>query len=89
MFHNEAPTTTAPHSEILEFKTALSQKTTEMQVIAESNRKLTAKEINELHKELEKKVVRSKKSNEAHTKLKAEAKKLKNGILTNEEKILI
>ena len=86
MFHNEVPTTTAPHSEILEFKTALSQKTTEMQVIAESNRKLAAK-VNELHKELEKKVVRSKKGNEEHTKLKAEAKKLKNGILTYEEKI--
>ena len=74
------------HSEILELKTALSQKTTEMQVIAESNRKLAAK-VNELYKELEKKVVRSKKGNEEHTKLKAEAKILKNGILTYEEKI--
>ena len=87
MFHNEVPTTTAPHSEILKFKAALSQKTTEMQVIAESNRRLTA-EVNELHKELEKKVVRSKKGNEEHTKLKAEAKKLKNGIITYEEKII-
>ena len=86
LFDNEVPTTTAPHSEILELKTALSQETTEMQVIAESNRKLAAK-VNELYKELEKKVVRSKKGNEEHTKLKAEAKILKNGILTYEEKI--
>ena len=86
LFDNEVPTTTAPHSEILELKTALSQKTTEMQVVAESNRKLAAK-VNELYKELEKKVVRSKKGNEEHTKLKAEAKILKNGILTYEEKI--
>ena len=58
-----------------------------MQVIAESNRKLAAK-VNELHKELEKKVVRSKKGNEEHTKLKAEAKILKNGTLTHEAKII-
>ena len=45
IFDNEVPITTAL-SEILEVKTALSQKTTEMQVIAESNRKLTAKSIN-------------------------------------------
>ena len=32
--------------------------------------------------------MRSKKGNEEHTKLKAEAKKLKNGILTYEEKII-
>ena len=44
-------------------------------------------EVNELYKELEKKVVRSKKGNEEHTKLKADAKILKTGILTYEEKI--
>ena len=86
LFDNEVPTTTAPHSAVLSSRIPLSQKTTVMQVIAESNRKLAAK-VNERFKDLEKKVVRSKKGNEEHTKLKAEAKILKNGILTYEEQI--
>ena len=82
----EETTTTAQTYEIAELQTALSQKTTEMNVLVESNKKLT-KTINELHKELEKKNGRTKKGKEEYNKLQAKAKQLKNGILTYEDMI--
>ena len=57
---NESPTTVLRTNEIAKLQTAVDQKATQIDVLAETNRKLN-KEIHNLRTELEKKNARKKK----------------------------
>ena len=78
---NEILTSTLQTNEITELRTVLKQKEIEVEVLAETNRKLN-KRITDQHLELEKKNARSKKGKSEHEKLQAETKVLKTGIQT-------
>ena len=80
---NNAPTLET--NEIMELRTVIHHKETEVDVLAETNRKLS-KKVDELQKEIERKNSRSKRGKEGYTKLQDEAKILKNDIQNYEEK---
>ena len=73
-------------NEITELRTVLKQKEIEVEVLAETNRKLN-KRITDQHLELEKKNGRFKKGKSEHEKLQAETKVLKTGIQPYEGEI--
>ena len=69
----------------MELQTVIHQKETEVDVLLETNRKLS-KNVDELQKEIERKNSRSRRGKEGYTKLQDEAKILKNDIQNYEDK---